>query len=79
MTTPTGEATEIALLIDDLVHRLPDASPDLVHQVVVDAFQEFADARVRTFVPLLVARVATDRVRLRTVTAKGAGSHPISA
>lgn len=83
MSTLTREAMAIASMTDELVHRLPNTAPDLVHQVVADALQEFADARVRDFVPLLVARAAADRIRLMGTAGKSSpgpsAGHPRSA
>ena len=62
MTTSNGEAAAIAMVIDDLGQRLPDAPPELVHQVVADVLKEFVNVPVREFAPLLVGRMAAEPI-----------------
>ncbi len=64
MTKEVDEPEAITLVREGLISKFPDARPDLIHEIVVDALQEFSDARVRTFVPVLVHRAALDRIRL---------------
>lgn len=61
------EARQIRSLEDQLIgtfgHRL---DKDTIRAEIAAAVAELADARVRTFVPVLVLRRATDRLRGRT-------------
>lgn len=51
--------------VEDALHRKFDAiaSPATVHAEVVASFNTFSDARIRTFVPVLVQREAAVRLR----------------
>ena len=69
-----NESQALASLTEMLVHRFPDISPDLVRGAVDDALAEFADARVRAFVPVLASRGAVERLARIRAGADGDGA-----
>lgn len=46
--------------------RVPDLPVERVHQHVVALFEEWADSKVQSFLPILVEREATMRLRMPT-------------
>jgi hypothetical protein len=65
----TGRMTdrEILLLVEDLTLEFQPTIPrETVHRLVSHSFESLADARIKGFVPILVRRLA--RQRLRTYT-----------
>lgn len=64
-TLATGRSERQA--IDDLVGRLrrrfPDVPPEGIADFVAQAHGQFADARIRDFVPVLVEHAAVDRLK----------------
>ena len=62
----TAAATTPAL--EALVQRMCleyDVAPEEIRRDVISIYAEFADARVQTFVPVLVERQLRDRLRVR--------------
>ena len=52
--------------LESLVQRMCgqfDVAPDRIRDEVISIYAEFADARVQTFVPVLVERRLRDRLR----------------
>ncbi len=73
MDHEVDESQALSLMTERLVDRFPDISPVLIREAVHDAFAEFADARVRAFVPVLANRGAVDRIaRIRAAAADAA-------
>jgi hypothetical protein len=58
------DARHLAAAESDLLHDFPDVAPDVIHGLVQRAYAALTPARVRDYLPLLVAREV--RVRLRT-------------
>jgi hypothetical protein len=56
----------IAAITRSLVHEFADrdASPAFVHRVVEQQYVRFAGARIRSYVPALVARGAREQLRV---------------
>ncbi|WP_433567482.1 three-helix bundle dimerization domain-containing protein [Nocardia sp. CA-151230] len=52
------EATQIRFVRDRLTERYPQVSPGIIAEIIGRAQAALSDARVRTFVPLLVERRA---------------------
>lgn len=67
MMTPEEEARAVDEVARRLAIRFPQISSDTVSRTVKDAHAEFANSRIRDFVPLFVERNARDHLR-------GAGS-----
>jgi hypothetical protein len=60
------DKSELASVVDRLHRQFGDAvTEDELEQVVVDTTRSFDKARIRAFVPLLVERIASDRLRGR--------------
>ncbi|MEU6586134.1 three-helix bundle dimerization domain-containing protein [Nocardia sp. NPDC046763] len=60
------EATQIRFVRDRLTEHYPQVSPGIIAEIIARAQAALTDARVRTFVPLLVERRA--RIELSAVT-----------
>ncbi|HEY5249956.1 MAG TPA: DUF3562 domain-containing protein [Dermatophilaceae bacterium] len=63
-TSPVvGPASGLAATESDLTHEFVDVPADVIHALVARECHHYDDARVRDYVPLLVARAV--RLRLR--------------
>jgi len=61
-----GTDLDLDVIVETLTARTVDASTTAeVRRVVDEVAHEFDDARVRTFLPLLVLKEAQDRLRAR--------------
>jgi hypothetical protein len=61
-------SSDIDRVVTELAGRFPAVSPETLRTVVTDEFQEFDGAAISTFVPVLVAKAAANRLT-------GNGSH----
>jgi hypothetical protein len=59
----TDEGSQLKSLEDRLTVSFADTTPQDVHEVVQRAYDSFADAHIRTYIPVLVARIAADDLR----------------
>jgi hypothetical protein len=57
------ELRAIEALVERLADRFPHVPAHAVHEIVVESYSRFADARFRDFVPLLVEHDALERLR----------------
>jgi hypothetical protein len=58
---------QVNKLTDDLIREFePAVLRDTIHQVVTDTVDSLADARIKSYVPILVRRIARDRLRILT-------------
>ncbi|HEY9417634.1 hypothetical protein AXA44_27450 [Rhodococcus sp. SC4] len=57
------EQLHLTRVIDRLQTRYPDVSRDTIDEVVRSAHGQFADRKVRDFVPLLVERAAREKIQ----------------
>jgi hypothetical protein len=71
MNVNAEDPKAIESMIAGLIRRYPGVSPPLIRQIVDDALKEFDDARIRSFVPVLVNRAAEDRIRLLLAASDG--------
>jgi hypothetical protein len=79
MSVDPEDPKVIESMTDGLISRFPAVRPSLIREIVDDALKEFADARIRSFVPVLVNRAAEDRIRLLLVAADERGTQPAHA
>jgi hypothetical protein len=63
MMTPAEEARAVDEVARRLATRFPQISSDTVSRAVKHAHAEFANSRIRDFVPLFVERNARDHLR----------------
>ncbi|GAB3083164.1 three-helix bundle dimerization domain-containing protein [Pedococcus soli] len=56
------EASALEQVVSQLVSKFPSVDPETVRTVVDEVYRTF-DGPVRDYVPLLVQRVSTDRLR----------------
>ncbi|MFC9556643.1 three-helix bundle dimerization domain-containing protein [Rhodococcus sp. NPDC056960] len=61
--TPDDELLHIDQVIDRLDARFPDLPRESIEQVVRSAHAHFANGKVRDFVPLLVERLAREKLQ----------------
>ncbi|MBC2638217.1 MULTISPECIES: three-helix bundle dimerization domain-containing protein [unclassified Rhodococcus (in: high G+C Gram-positive bacteria)] len=61
--TPDEELLHIDQVIDRLDARFPDLPRESIEQVVRSAHAHFANGKVRDFVPLLVERLAREKLQ----------------
>ena len=59
---PSAEAT-IAEIVERLAQRFPDVPVPTITEVVTEAYNDMADARVRDFVEVLVEKQAKKRLK----------------
>ena len=59
----TDEIRQLDDVVTSLHEKFPDVTIDLIRQEVSTAAQGLADARVRSYIPLLVRHQALDRLR----------------
>jgi hypothetical protein len=57
------EAKQLDAVVISLIERFPGVGEERIRQEVQVIAQGLADARVRTFIPLLVDHAAQDRLR----------------
>jgi hypothetical protein len=60
------ERKSLQRVLEDLRERFPHVSPALIEETVRDAYLEFAGAPVRDYIPVMVERVAKNRIALKT-------------
>ncbi len=58
------ETKQLDAVVIDLIERFPSVDEALIRHEVQDIADGLADARVRTFIPLLVDHAARDRLRV---------------
>ena len=58
------EAKQLDAVVISLIERFPDVGEQRIRQEVRVAADGLADAKVRTFIPLLVDHTVRDRLRL---------------
>lgn len=58
------EAKQLDALVISLIEKFPAVGEARIRHEVQDIAEGLADARVRTFIPLLVDHAARDRLRL---------------
>lgn len=63
MSVTVDEQGQLRRLEADLQTRYQHLPPDLVAEQVRAGLAEFADARIRSYVPVLLGRRAADRLR----------------
>ncbi len=61
-------ARAMGLVTARLKERFASVPPPVVDALVADLLAEFDESPIRSFVPLLVERLARDRLAARTVT-----------
>ncbi len=61
---PHVEAKALAEVAERLRARFPMVQPDTIDKVVQDYHHEFEGTPIRDFIPVLVERQATDRLRV---------------
>jgi ribosomal protein L12E/L44/L45/RPP1/RPP2 len=62
MSDESSESNAIASVTESLIKRFPEVSADRIRSVVEEVAQEFEDARIRDFVPVLMHHEARDRI-----------------
>jgi hypothetical protein len=63
-TIPSGEDTQLSAVEERLTSRFENrVTRAQVHDCVARAYASFASARIRTYIPLLVTKRATDELR----------------
>ena len=62
MSDESSESNAIAAVTDSLIKRFPLVPSDRIRNVVEEVAQEFDDARIRDFVPVLTHHEARDRI-----------------
>jgi hypothetical protein len=63
MSVKVDEQGQLRRLEADLQSRYHDLPPELVSEQVRAGLAEFADARIRSYVPVLLGRRAAERLR----------------
>jgi hypothetical protein len=59
---PTAEQT-IDSIVERLTERFPSTPPTTIREVVAESYAEFADAKVKDFVEVLVEKQAKKRLK----------------
>ncbi len=65
-TDPETEYEALMHVVNRLAARFPRIDEDEIRDLTAGAFQDFDDAHVRDFVPVLVERTVRDRLRARS-------------
>ncbi len=68
-TAGSDEQSRLADVVDRLETRFPAVPRRQVEAVVTEVHGELADATVRDFVPVLVEKLARDRLQVQVATA----------
>lgn len=64
MNVDAEDQKALESMTERLINRFPAVSPPVIREIVDDVLKEFDDARIRSFIPVLVNRAAEDRIRL---------------
>ncbi len=62
---------DLPLIVASLRARYPDLDPAVVQRCVEAAAQRFEDARIRTFLPTLIERSASEALRSQGLNSEG--------
>jgi hypothetical protein len=62
---PENEYEALVYAVDRLSQRFPDVAEDVIMDLAVDELQSYGGAHVRDFIPVLVERGVSERLRTR--------------
>ncbi|KAA9107934.1 three-helix bundle dimerization domain-containing protein [Microbacterium rhizomatis] len=75
VTNPRDEAEALYFVVDRLSRRFDSVDESVVRELVVDAFVDFDDVPIRSYVTLLVEGEVRRRLRERTNQERPVGHH----
>ncbi|QKJ18679.1 three-helix bundle dimerization domain-containing protein [Microbacterium hominis] len=73
-TDPESEYEALMHVVNRLKERFPHTAESELRELTAEEFQQFDDAHVRDFVPVLVERAVADRLHATAVAAPPAAA-----